>query len=279
MVEDVEQAMARTGVKRNILALLALCMIFTLSACRHEHVWKRATCTKPKTCSVCGETEGEALGHTWKAATCTEPRTCSECGKTKGEALGHMWKAATCTEPKTCTVCGMTEGEALGHIAPNGICERCGESLGKWIIKHYVDEFKQETDEQYIRNIDYIEGTFSNSAAKDSKLNVVILVDGKGVSFQLYEYGWNQVSGYGLSDSYSIKMKDNAGNVTDLTATLYAYGDRLHVDDEYVDTVLRALKGEGSVSFYIAKKRRPAENYLFTAECSNFAELYPMLNR
>ena len=79
------------------------------------HSWKEATCETPKTCTVCGRTEGEALGHSWKAATCETPKTCTVCGKTEGEALGHSWKAADCTHPKTCTVCGKTEGEALGH--------------------------------------------------------------------------------------------------------------------------------------------------------------------
>ena len=79
------------------------------------HSWKEATCETPKTCTVCGKTEGPALGHSWKAATCETPKTCTVCGKTEGEALGHSWKAADCTHPKTCTVCGKTEGEALGH--------------------------------------------------------------------------------------------------------------------------------------------------------------------
>ena len=29
----------------------------------HEHDWIKATCTEPKTCSICGATEGEAKGH------------------------------------------------------------------------------------------------------------------------------------------------------------------------------------------------------------------------
>ena len=79
------------------------------------HDWKAADCTNPRTCKVCGATEGEALGHDWKAADCTNPRTCKVCGATEGEALGHDWKAADCTNPKTCKVCGITEGEPLGH--------------------------------------------------------------------------------------------------------------------------------------------------------------------
>ena len=110
-----------------------------------EHDWVDATCSTPKTCSVCGETEGEANGHTEETvagtpATCTEAgktdgKKCSVCGETIVEqtaiaALGHTEEtvagtSATCTEAgmtegKKCTVCGETTVEqtaidALGH--------------------------------------------------------------------------------------------------------------------------------------------------------------------
>ena len=45
-------------------------------------------------CSVCNtvfvkQETVDALGHTWIGATCTAPKTCSVCNKTEGEALGH----------------------------------------------------------------------------------------------------------------------------------------------------------------------------------------------
>ena len=83
------------------------------------HKFAAATCTTPKTCTVCNVTEGEALGHKYADATCTEPKTCSVCGATEGEALGHKFADATCTAPKTCSVCNATEGEALGHSFTN----------------------------------------------------------------------------------------------------------------------------------------------------------------
>ena len=89
--------------------------IYTVEVITDPHIWKKATCESPKTCTKCEATEGSALGHSWKEATCETPKTCTVCGKTEGEALGHSWKAADCTHPKTCTVCGKTEGEALGH--------------------------------------------------------------------------------------------------------------------------------------------------------------------
>ena len=77
------------------------------------HIWKDATCTEPKTCAICGATEGEPAGHKWKEATCTEPKTCTVCGATEGTPTEHVWIEATLTTPKTCEICGATEGERL----------------------------------------------------------------------------------------------------------------------------------------------------------------------
>ena len=41
-----------------------------------EHTWNDATCTAPKTCSVCGETEGSALGHAFDN---DQDGTCNRC--------------------------------------------------------------------------------------------------------------------------------------------------------------------------------------------------------
>ena len=86
------------------------------------HTWVDATCTAPKTCSVCKATEGEALGHILVEATCTAPKICSVCKATEGDVLGHTWSDATCTAPKTCSACQATEGEALGHTWADATC-------------------------------------------------------------------------------------------------------------------------------------------------------------
>ena len=82
-------------------------------------------------CETCGKNFADALGteelahtvlvggHKWADATCTEPKTCTVCGLTEGEALGHNVvilpaKAATCLET------GLTEGK---------YCDRCGETF------------------------------------------------------------------------------------------------------------------------------------------------------
>jgi hypothetical protein len=47
------------------------------------HKWTEATCTAPKTCQTCGETEGAALGHQW--TTAGGKTVCGSCGTTKVE--------------------------------------------------------------------------------------------------------------------------------------------------------------------------------------------------
>lgn len=93
--------------------LLRACGIIVLES--HKHDWQEATCTQPRTCSGCGETDGEPLGHRWSDATCTFPMICDTCGKHSGKSLGHDWIMPTCTEPKTCARCGLTSGEPYGH--------------------------------------------------------------------------------------------------------------------------------------------------------------------
>lgn len=116
-----------------------------------EHDWTAANCTTAKTCSICGKTEGSALGHDWADATCTAPKTCKRtgCTATDGSPLNHDWdtvwtigddqhwhkcnrtgctaikdaanhipdrNAATEDDPVKCTECGKVLTPALGHV-------------------------------------------------------------------------------------------------------------------------------------------------------------------
>ncbi len=123
----------------SLLLALLLCLSLVLTGCGCKHEWEKANCEDPKTCELCGETEGDAKGHDWKDATCEEPKTCSECKKTSGEALGHTWVDATCEKPKTCSVCNKTEGETAEHTweeatteAPK-TCSVCQKTEGEKI--------------------------------------------------------------------------------------------------------------------------------------------------
>ena len=83
-------------MKRHIwITIISISMIVSLPACSEKgsckdgHTWVEATCSEPKTCSVCGTTEGEALGHAWLANTPNyqQAKTCSRCYEVEGDPL------------------------------------------------------------------------------------------------------------------------------------------------------------------------------------------------
>ncbi len=135
-------------MRKTISFLTLLLMMAWLTGCCLAHDWKEANCEEPKTCKICGETEGEALGHVWLDATCNLAKTCEVCGKTEGDPLGHDWREATCQKLKTCAVCGATEGDYADHvwIAASCLrpkhCEICGVTEGTtlnhtWVAASY----------------------------------------------------------------------------------------------------------------------------------------------
>lgn len=103
-----------------VLIVIALCTEDT-----HHHEWKEATCTEPKTCTGCGETEGEALGHTpgeWElekpdyvAAGIWLHKKCTVCGAIIDSQLKGL-----------STLC--ENGELL--LTPDEFTERYGKMLG-----------------------------------------------------------------------------------------------------------------------------------------------------
>lgn len=115
----------------------ALVLVFLALLAFGVHIWMDADCTHPRTCLICGKTEGDALGHDWAEAGCDNPKTCQRCGEEQGKALGHAWREATCLAPKTCENCGATEGSAVGHSWEDATCEKpktckhCGATEGK----------------------------------------------------------------------------------------------------------------------------------------------------
>lgn len=126
------------------------------------HDYLDATCTTPKTCSVCGHTTGKELGHTWddgkvlKEATEREDGemlyTCVVCGDTMMQiipALDHVHSYTAAVTAPTCTEGGYTthtcrcgdsyitdETNALGHdwkaatCTDPKTCNRCQKTEG-----------------------------------------------------------------------------------------------------------------------------------------------------
>ena len=138
----------------------------------HQHEYTQ-TVTAPdctnggyttNTCQ-CGDTyvsdEVDALGHTWADATCSAPKTCTVCGAAEGEALGHSYtqgKCARCGEAqagyKVLTeygwkTAGLTpSGEELDVISLWFNGEDSSVGAGFWAP---LDELDKEFQDEYLK--------------------------------------------------------------------------------------------------------------------------------
>lgn len=202
--------------KKKTILVVALAGISIIAAsvigiyfCYHK--WTDATCTEPKICSICGKTEGKALGHRWKDATCTKAKTCSICMKTDGEALGHKWKDATCTEPQICSVCKQTKGEKLDHLPAKWstlkeatctstgeketICKRCNKSLteeipmldhtpGKWTV---TKEYKVNRDGTVTPGAESVPCSVCNRELETREYTIELTNEQKNAVIRAYE--------------------------------------------------------------------------------------------
>ena len=91
------------------------------------HIWQTSDDGKIKTCTSCGTVLNlDDHIHTWNEAICWAPKTCSVCGVTEGEAPGHSWIDANCQSAKKCSACGVTEGGLGNHNIVNSSCTICG---------------------------------------------------------------------------------------------------------------------------------------------------------
>lgn len=139
------------------------------------------------------------------------------------------------------------------------------KDLGMWTLDRYVDEFKQYTDEWYIKAKNNIEGTFSNTATNDSELSVRWLIDKKDVALMLFQYGKYQVKTSGNYErKYNIYMLAPDGEKFTLHGTLYT--DRIYVGIGDKQKVLDTFSKNGPVTFRIVEEDNPTTNYFFQYE-------------
>ena len=100
------------------------------STCSHQ--WTNATCTTPKTCSLCNATEGTALGHKGGTATCSAKAVCTTCGEEYGELNANVhsgdevWVKHVNTHSKAYDCCGAQIVDEENHSKVNGVCSVCG---------------------------------------------------------------------------------------------------------------------------------------------------------
>lgn len=161
--------------KQLILTVILLAIVLTLfsgcgndtSAEPHEHKWSDATCTDPKICEVCGETEGNAVGHDFTEADCDSPKTCRICNETEGEAIGHDWQADEKTGIVICVRddCNKVKDSEIPQdknlvLGLSKIPIATGEMTTDELRDIVVQFMKLQINFAYRANISYNEGTY-----------------------------------------------------------------------------------------------------------------------
>ncbi len=188
---------------------------------------------------------------------------------------------ATCTNggyiTYQCSLCNKTYKEyqnALGHTTNSGTCSRCGKVFETkiWETSFYVDEFRNPTDEAYIKNSDVFVGIFSNSATTNSKVYACILIDAEDIAVKLWEYGSYEVNAYSTT-YYNITLLDDYGNKHYTRGTMYKNGERIYFADW---TLVSLLMQNKKITIYIEEDSKYGYNstYLFEVECGNFNNVY-----
>lgn len=162
-----------------LLASVALFLLYVAIPSAHcEHEWQAATCTSPKTCKLCGKTEGEAIGtdHEWVDATCTTPKTCSVCGITEGEVLAHVTGPWDVGEPDLIT----------GIAVSTKKCKLCGKIIDReyTALKYlYEDNIFLFSPEQYTERLELI----YNTLPECSFLTTLVVTDDDTMGCVIYD--------------------------------------------------------------------------------------------
>lgn len=190
-------------MKRIMALLIAILMVFALSACDVDVTNSTNTGNDAN-----NETEKNHT-HSYSDATCTKAATCS-CGDTDGSPLGHTWNEATCTSAKNCSRCGSTSGSALGHSFNQGKCSRCNES-----DPNYFEPLVfSGSGDKIVTGVNLPKGLYKISLTNKGSSNfIVVPYDGDGDrksswSNEIGDYSGSVIYFDSLSDGY-IEVKSS----------------------------------------------------------------------
>ena len=173
----------------------------------HTHEWLEATCKSPRTCTTCGETEGEIGDHAGGVAACMKKAICDTCGKEYGESGKHQYDAQITTNEYLKSSATLS-AKAKYYYA----CSLCGKrgyttyDVGETLLvtmtekyKAYgsdgaeVEKFMFFTDPHYISAEE--NGTWSSGALK--------LLEGMKTYYDAFEPSFAISGGDWLNDSNS----------------------------------------------------------------------------
>lgn len=204
------------------------------------HEWVEATCTTPKTCSVCSKTEGNVLEHNFvhhnaKAATCTEIGwdaydTCTRCDYTtysEISATGHTYKSEWNSNSEKhwheCAVCKDKKDEA-DHTWGVGVITTPATTTSEG-VKTFTCEICKATKTESIAKIPSGGGvtppkndTITVDVTGD-KTSVKITAEISGDTASIAEIGRNDIDKAGAGVDITIDLTVLPNEIAEVTVT------------------------------------------------------------
>lgn len=157
----------------------------------------------------------------------------------------------------------VTPYEYMAGITPIG-------DNGVWLVKNYVDEFGNPTDNIFIATTSI--GAFSNSATNGSELLAGIIVNRNDVEINLLEYGSHPISVVGSSASIKVKMSVNGETIDVGEATFNKYTKRLTINNAL--PIFKTLAENSKVRMLITIDDYSLSKYLFDIDSAGFEYTY-----
>lgn len=155
------------------------------------HDYKAATCTKAKTCKVCGATSGKAKGHAYTNAC---DKSCNVCKATR-TVPDHKYSGAC---DKSCNVCGKTRS-ASAHKYTNSCDTSCNVCKAKRTITH---SYKTTTTKATISQ----DGKIVKKCSVCNKTTTTTIKYAKTFKLSKTSYTYN-----GKVQKPTVTVKDSAG--------------------------------------------------------------------
>ena len=208
-----------------MLTLAMLLCLLTGCACKHE--WVDANCNAPKTCTLCGETEGEKTdSHLWEDATTEAPKTCSVCGKTEGEKINvdPRFKTANCKE-----LFGTWKATYEADAASMGLTGDLVVSMA--LTMKFTNDGKMELTSELV-DPDTFRATFVDYL-------VTLMYQqfaSQGMNKTQADAACKQVYGMGVTDFCTKTAKESIKNMSStIKMVYYAEGGKIYAADSWTD--------------------------------------------
>lgn len=177
-----------------------------------SHKWAAATCTDPKTCEICGKTEGKALPHDYKviAGTAVEP-SCTNVGKEADQK---------------CSLCGdVIEGKALPALGHEWVVDGTTDKDGwrSWTTGDRVHQERRCNRCEFAERREYEQDHEHSRApmSKDDGTPATCTADGVRAHYVCTCGGWFENSGAGAGsepkpqEDFVIKATGHEWNAAD----------------------------------------------------------------